>query len=179
MKIALTNLGKYNEGELVYTWLELPFTEEELEEAKSKIGINERYEEYFISDTEVEEDDYPCKVREYCDISDLNEKVKKYEEYDEYDKKIIRVIYNNVTSDIDEAMNIVDKGNYSYVSTDDYGNFLSDNEKAGYAFVEQVCGNVSELSKETIENYFDYEAFGRDLLLDGGISDEDIVLFIN
>lgn len=28
LKIALTNLGKYNEGQLVYKWLELPATED-------------------------------------------------------------------------------------------------------------------------------------------------------
>ena len=27
-KIALTNLGKYNEGELIFTWVELPATQD-------------------------------------------------------------------------------------------------------------------------------------------------------
>lgn len=30
LKIALTNLGKYNEGCLVYKWLDLPATEGEM-----------------------------------------------------------------------------------------------------------------------------------------------------
>ena len=34
-KIVLNQFGQHNEGELVYKWLDLPFTEEELEETKS------------------------------------------------------------------------------------------------------------------------------------------------
>lgn len=37
----------------------------------------------------------------------------------------------------------------------------------GYACVEDFYGNISELPKETLEMYFDYEAFGRDLVLSG------------
>lgn len=32
MKIYLTNLGKYNEGQLVGEWVELPVSQEELKE---------------------------------------------------------------------------------------------------------------------------------------------------
>ena len=32
IKVYLANLGKYNEGELVGEWLELPCTEEEMEQ---------------------------------------------------------------------------------------------------------------------------------------------------
>lgn len=52
LKIYLTNLGKYNEGYLVGKWVELPATDEELEEAKKEIGINQQYEEWFITDYE-------------------------------------------------------------------------------------------------------------------------------
>ena len=30
LRVALTNLGKYNEGELIFKWLDLPATEEEI-----------------------------------------------------------------------------------------------------------------------------------------------------
>lgn len=39
MKIYLTNLGKYNEGELVGEWVELPASQEELEKVFERIGI--------------------------------------------------------------------------------------------------------------------------------------------
>lgn len=38
MKIYLTNLGKYNEGELVGEWVELPAPQEELEKVFERNG---------------------------------------------------------------------------------------------------------------------------------------------
>ena len=49
MNIYLTNLGKYNEGELVGEWVQLPISNEELQKVFERIGINEVYEEYFIT----------------------------------------------------------------------------------------------------------------------------------
>lgn len=40
MNIFLTNLGKYNEGKLVDEWVELPVSNEELQEVFKRIGIN-------------------------------------------------------------------------------------------------------------------------------------------
>ena len=37
----------------------------------------------------------------------------------------------------------------------------------GYAYVVNFYCDISELPRETIEMYFDYEAFGRDLVLSG------------
>ena len=54
MKIEgyITNLGKYNEGELIGRWIEFPIDEDDLKKALEEIGINEEYEEYFITDYE-------------------------------------------------------------------------------------------------------------------------------
>lgn len=69
IRVALTNLGKYNEGELVYTWLELPATQSEIDEAFEIIGVDfEEYEEYFISDYEA-----PFSIYEYSNLTRLNE----------------------------------------------------------------------------------------------------------
>ena len=50
MKIYLTNLGKYNEGELVGKWFELPILD--INEALLEIGVENGtpYEEFFITD---------------------------------------------------------------------------------------------------------------------------------
>ena len=52
MKIFLTNLGKYTEGYLIGKWVKLPVSEEVLDKVLEEIGINEYYEEYFITDYE-------------------------------------------------------------------------------------------------------------------------------
>lgn len=41
MNIYLTNLGKYNEGQLIGEWVELPVSNEELQKVFERIGINE------------------------------------------------------------------------------------------------------------------------------------------
>ena len=51
-KVYVTNLGKYNEGELVGEWLILPATEEEIQQCFKNIGLDEEYEEYCITDVE-------------------------------------------------------------------------------------------------------------------------------
>ncbi|TCK01377.1 UNVERIFIED_ORG: antirestriction protein ArdA [Anoxybacillus amylolyticus] len=45
LEVYIVNLGKYNEGELVGTWLKLPATEREIQDAFVKIGIG-RYTEH-------------------------------------------------------------------------------------------------------------------------------------
>lgn len=79
IKIALTNLGKYNEGELVYTWLELPATDEEISAAFTEIGVapHTEYEEHFISDYEA-----PFQIGEYESIRKLNEIAEQLEGVD-------------------------------------------------------------------------------------------------
>ena len=55
----ITNLGKYNEGELVGEWVKFPTTAEEMKKVFERIGIGQAddfglpYEEWFITDYEV------------------------------------------------------------------------------------------------------------------------------
>jgi len=69
IRIALTNLGKYNEGELTYAWLSLPATDEEIAESLKEISVapSTEYEEHFISDYEA-----PFSIGEYESITKLN-----------------------------------------------------------------------------------------------------------
>lgn len=77
LNVAVTNLGRYNEGTLIYEWLKLPATEEEIQECFKKIGLNEKYEEYFITDYE---SDVGLKCSEYTNLKDLNEKIQELED---------------------------------------------------------------------------------------------------
>ena len=53
----ITNLGKYNEGELVGEWVQFPTTAEEIQAVFKRTGIGEKddvgyeYEEWFITIT--------------------------------------------------------------------------------------------------------------------------------
>ena len=84
LNVWIGNLGKYNEGELIGEWLELPvskkelntflkekvglqLTQAEVEKALAKDGVC--YEEYMINDYET---DLPIRVSEYSNLMMLN-----------------------------------------------------------------------------------------------------------
>lgn len=90
LKIYLTNLGKYNEGYLIGEWVSLPCSDEELEAVKERIGINEYYEEYFITDYET--DISGITVKEYSNLDDLNELAETLEGLDDSDREVIEAM---------------------------------------------------------------------------------------
>lgn len=110
LNVWIGNLGKYNEGELVGEWLELPvskkeldtflrekvglqLTQKEVDEALAKDGVC--YEEYMINDYET---DLPIKVSEYSNLNMLNllamasEKVDNMEAIEAYIDAQIQMI---------------------------------------------------------------------------------------
>ena len=100
MNIYLTNLGKYNEGELVGEWVKLPVSDEELQKVFERIGINEEYEEYFITD-------YECdfyEIGEYENIDTLNEIAEKIDDLDEEQEQVVKVLMSECGYDLDGAI---------------------------------------------------------------------------
>lgn len=155
MKIYLTNLGKYNEGELIGEWVKLPVSQEELQEVFERIGINEEYEEYFITD-------YECdfyEVGEYENLDTLNEIAERIEELDEEESKVAKALMSDLGYTLDEAIDKVNSGDYRIYSN------CNDMTDVAYAVVEE-CDYLRNVP-ETVARYFDYEAFGRDLGIDG------------
>lgn len=155
MKIYLTNLGKYNEGELVGEWVELPVLPEELEKVFERIGINEEYEEYFITD-------YECdlyEVGEYENIDTLNEIAERIKELDEEESKVVKALMQKLGYTLDEAIERVNNGDYRiYYDCDDM-------EDVAYQVVED-CGYLDKVP-DNVAYYFDYESFGKDLGIEG------------
>lgn len=155
INIFITNLGKYNEGELIGEWVMLPISEEELKKVCERIGINEDYGEYFITD-------YECdfmKIGEYESISSLNEIAEKISELDEEEKKVAKALISECSYTIDEAIEKVNNGDYIiYYDCND----ITD---VAYQVVEE-CGYLNDVP-DTVTRYFDYESFGRDLGIEG------------
>lgn len=146
--IYLTNLKAYNEGLLVGVYLYLPFSEEELEEVYKAIYVSnefvnkygESYEEYFITDY-----DLPFDIGEYVFPQAITEKYSELNDYLEYPREVIKVIAENLESEI----NIIELDN------DILG---SDEEKLGYALVDTGYFEIPD----NLINYIDFEAIGRD-----------------
>lgn len=154
MKIFLTNLGKYNEGELVGEWVELPVSQEELQKVFERIGINEEYEEYFITD-------YECdlyEVGEYENLDTLNEIAERIEELDEEESKVVKALMSELGCTLDETIGKVNSGDYRiYYDCDDMAD-------VAYQVVEE-CGYLDNVPDD-VARYFDYESFGRDLSIE-------------
>lgn len=155
MKIYLTNLGKYNEGELVGEWVELPAAQEELEKVFERIGINEEYEEYFITD-------YECdlyEVGEYENIDKLNDIAERIKELDEEGSKVVKALIQKLDYTLDEAIDKVNSGDYMIY------NDCENMTDVAYQVVEE-CGYLENVP-DNVARYFDYESFGRELGIGG------------
>lgn len=189
MKVWIGNLGKYNEGELVGGWLELPvhqdkldkflrevvglqLTNEEVDEALAKDGVC--YEEYMINDWECELD---CvEYHEYANLEELNKLAAFIEMSNDIDKVNAYCQYQNI-SDINEVCNIIAQEDDIHISSPDYEAILSDEELVGYWYIDEMYGGIenyiksSAFDRGSIEDYFDVESFGRDLRLNYSYDD--------
>lgn len=155
MNIYLTNLGKYNEGELTGEWVELPVSHEELQKVFERIGINEEYEEYFITD-------YECdfyEVGEYESLDTLNEIAERIEELGEEESEVVKALMSELGYTLNEAIDKVNSGDYRIYSDCD------DMTDIAYQVVEE-CGYLNNVP-DNVARYFDYESFSRDLGIEG------------
>lgn len=158
MKIKgyLTNLGKYNEGELMGKWITFPIDDEELEQALEEIGINEQYEEYFFTDWDC---DFEHSFGECESIEELNEIAEQIEEWDEDTF--------NAACENWGIKYIIDADPDDYTLYSD----INDDYDLGYYWaVDSGCYDLSSMG--SLSNYFDYESFGRDIRFetDGGFT---------
>ena len=148
-KIFLTNLGKYNEGELIGMWVKLPFTDEEIETCLEKIGIDGQYEEYFITDYE----DCFYKVGQYESIYALNEFIQEALLVGNNDL-INAVFAYECIDNADDALKILEniEGNYT-LHTD-----IQSEEDYGHYYVETYHSEIS--NNNFVSMYLDYETIG-------------------
>ena len=182
IKLYLANLGKYNEGILKGEWVELPLSETELEEVMVNIGVahydkegnfvpyvietDEKgyeyvYEEYAIHDYET---DLNISISEYSSLNDLNTVAEIVEDFelDQVNALLdggVIDMKDLIEGDLEEIMQ-----NYTFVELEPN---MNEEQEVGYAYVDEIYGGPEYLSKEILERYFDYEAFGRDILLSG------------
>lgn len=154
MKIYLTNLGKYNEGYLIGEWVDLPISNEELQKVLDRIGINEEYEEYFITDSETDLDG--IEIGEYSNLDDLNEMAETLESLDDDEKEVVDAIMSEGYS-LEEAL---EKKEDCIVYCD-----CSDMEDVAREYAEQT-GLLNSIP-ENLQSYFDFEAYGRDMSYEG------------
>ena len=157
IKVAITNLAAYNEGDLIYKWLELPATQEEIENAYNAVKRSTRDEEFFISDYETNING--LEIGEYESIEKLNELAEKFNELDECDRLIFEA-YANYTDfeEVLEKLNNNELEGYIYYGCDDMEDVAEQ--------VVEAMGLLDQMP-ENLRYYFDFEAYGRDLDIEG------------
>ena len=168
IKGFITNLGKYNEGELIGEWIDFPISEEDLQAALQRIGIGstddfgQPYEEYFFTDWDLPSGMSWEVFGEYPDIEKVNE-VAEAIDNSTYPDDVISAIFDHY-SDIDDAVDVLVRGDFMYYPG------VHNAQSLGEYAIDEIDGGPQYLPKETLERYFDYEAYGRNMETSGSIS---------
>lgn len=160
----VTNLGKYNEGELVGDWVDFPIDEDKFDEFLKSIGIGDSddfgapYEEWFVSD-------YECNLPGF-NWEDLGEypSFESLQKYGEMVQSIddVEAVSNamEVTGDLQSAIDGLSDGRIIFFRG------IETYEDLAYRMIDEMWGGIENLDRSTIENYFDYESLGRELDFD-------------
>ena len=153
----ITNLGKYNEGELVGETLKFPTTTEEVQALLKRIGVDIiQYEEIFIADYGGDLPELNACLGEYESIDELNHLACLLSELDKSDleKFEAAVASGEHTSGVGDLINLVEN-----LDCYDFYIGVSDDETLGRIYAEDMeLINIPE----NLRDYFDYEAYGRD-----------------
>lgn len=162
LNIFISDLGRYNAGELTGKWYDME-TEEGREEAAQAVAdiVENGSGEYFISDYESDWVEVSASVGGFEEIAEVMAQV---DELHETDQEIFKAIYSLEMYDMDDILRIVRDSEYTFVEVEEWEKRLADpfTELAHY----YVDSGVIEMD-ETAERYFDYERFGNDLNLNG------------
>ena len=173
----ITNLGKYNEGELVGEWVKFPTTAEEMKEVFKRIGIGQRddfgqpYEEWFITDYDCYVDGLYDKLGEYENLDELNYLASKLDEMSdsEYAQFQAGMEMGDHCGSLQEIINLTENLDCYEVYPD-----IHDYDDLGRYYIEEL--EVMQVP-EHLQNYIDYEAYGRDVAMDenGSFTDQGYV----
>ena len=173
----ITNLGKYNEGELVGEWVKFPTTAEELKEVFKRIGIGQRddfgqpYEEWFITDYDCYVDGLYSKLGEYENLDELNYLASKLDEMSEseYAQFQAGMEMGDHCGSLQEIINLTENLDCYEIYPD-----IEDYDDLGRYYIEEL--DAMQVP-EHLKNYIDYEAYGRDIAMDenGTFTDQGYV----
>lgn len=164
----ITNLGKYNEGELVGEWVKFPTTYDELQKVFERIGIGraddfgQPYEEWFITDYDCYVGGLYDKLGEYESLDELNYLASKLEEMDrgEYNQFLAAMEVGGHSDSLQEIINLTENLDCYDVYPD-----IEDHDDLGRYYIDEL--DAMQVP-DHLKNYIDYEAYGRDIALEEG-----------
>ena len=158
INIYITNLGKYNEGVLIGEWVKLPVDQNELQNVLNRIGINEQYEEYFITDYETLFSN--LHINEYSSIREINDLAERIDSLADCDyDKLAAVLESEGSTSVSEVIELIDA-----LDSFDLLEGVDTDHAIGEHFAEE--GFLLYGIPDSISRYFDYESYGRDIRLE-------------
>lgn len=159
ISIYLTNLNRYNNGVLCGEWVKLPIPEEELETVLHRIGTEN--DEFFITDYETLLGN--LHISEYASIDDLNEFAERVNGLADHDyEKLAAVLECESSMSIAEILEIIDDLDSFDLLAD-----VEDDEALGEYYADVGC--IFHNIPDSIQRYFDFEAYGRDIRLESNL----------
>ena len=157
----VTNLGKYNEGELASEPLKFPTTTEEVQALLKRIGVdNIQYEEIFIADYGGDLPELNACLGEYESIDELNHLACLLSELDQGELEKFEAVIDSGehTSSVADLINLAQN-----LDCYEFYPGVEDDETPGRIYVEDM--EAIDVPEHLL-NYFDYEAYGRDIRLE-------------
>lgn len=153
----MINIYLQNYGTGAGSWLSLPADEDDIKEFIKEHKISTSLnEEFFIADIDCSDDDLDLNVSEYDNVFEINEVITEYEELDSYEKDVVVAYMELQSSYLSGLRDAIDNIDSCSLLTD-----VEDYYDLGVYMSEGL------FTKETtlFEQYFDYTAYGRDIML--------------
>ena len=167
----VTNLGKYNEGELVGEWVHFPTTEEEMKKVFERIGIGSKdefgqvYEEWFITD-------YDCSIHgvsnllgEYENLDKINYLAARLDEMSHSELEHFVAIMDSgcdEVNDLDDLINLTyNLDNYDFIPD------IKDYDDLGRYYFFEGGYNIDNKFGSFVD-YIDFERYGEDCAINEG-----------
>lgn len=173
LDLYLSNLAAYNEGQLRGEWISFPMDAEEFQEVQKRIGIGEKHpdgstdEEMFVTDYNSAIPGMAHLAGENPDLNVLNQIAADYDALDPWDQEKINAVMEagepENLNELDNLMN--DPNQLDELQIYEGG---ADNRIYGETLIEETLGGPENLPEETLQRYFDYEAFGEAVKADWG-----------
>ena len=156
----ITNLGKYNEGELVGETLKFPTSSQEVQALLKHIGVDGiRYEEFFITSFDGDVLGLYDYLGEYENLDELNHLACLLSELDQGElEKFEAVLHTGAhTSSVADIINLTQNLDCFEFYPD-----IENEEDLGRYWAEDLP------IPEELKDYFDYKAYGRDISINEG-----------
>lgn len=154
----ITNLGKYNEGELVGETLKFPTSPQEVQALLKHIGVDGiRYEEFFITSFDGDVLGLYDYLSEYENLDELNHLACLLSELDQGELEKFEAVIDSGehTSSVADLINLTQN-----LDCYELHPGVDDEETLGRLYVDDM---ETLVVPDHIKPYFDYEAYGRDV----------------